>query len=311
MTSSAILHKKLAILEPYLKKRGLIELSINRPGEVWLETASGWQVINDSNLTLSALMSLAKLLATESGQDFDEITPLLSLNLPKYDYRTQVVASYAADSAFCLSIRVSYTQDVKIEQYGFYNNLEKTSKKLKKINNSTEQLLNLISNKSNILISGGTSSGKTTLLNALIKKIDKKERIITIEDTKELIVCQKNNVRLIKSKTGTDVAKISYEDLINASLRLRPDRILLGEIDIENTTRFLRILNTGHSGSLATIHANSPIDAIDALVMNAKLSGFKGNDDTIRKYAINYLDAIIQIKKTADRKFIINIQEVE
>ena len=310
MTSSAILYKKLAILEPYLKKRGLIELSINKPGEVWLETLSGWQVIKDSNLSLAALMSLAKLLATESGQDFDEKTPLLSLNLPEYDYRTQIAANYVVDSGFCLSIRASHIQNVQIEQYGFYNNIEKTNKKLNKINNNIKQLKDLVANKSNILISGGTSSGKTTFLNALIKKIDKKERIITIEDTKELIVCQKNNVRLIKSKTGTDAAKISYEDLINTSLRLRPDRILLGEIDIENTTRFLRILNTGHSGSLATIHANSPADAIDALVMNAKLSGFQGNDDTIKKYAINYLDAIIQIKKTANKKFTINIQEV-
>ena len=286
---SEALKNKLKILDPYLKIKGLIELSINKPGEIWIETINGWQVKKDKKLTLTALDTLSRILATESGQIFSQEVPLLSLHLPFYNYRLQVVSGSSVDSGFCLSIRAAAVIDTKLSDY-----FDKAQIKLIK---------QMVQDRKNILVSGGTSSGKTTLLNTIIKEIDNHERIITIEDTKELIIRQPNHIRLIKSKTGSDIAKITYENLINASLRLRPDRILLGEIDIENTARFLRILNTGHAGSFATIHANSPTDAIDALIMNAKLAGFKSEDATVRQYATNYLDMIIQIKRIDRRTF--------
>ena len=295
MTISALLDKSLSILKPYLDKKNITEISINKPGEVWLENNKGWKLIKDKNLTLTALNYLAQNLATESGQLFNEEVPFLSMLIPGYNgYRLQVVGGSVVTSGIAYSIRVMQALSLKLSHW--FNN------------NEIKQLQQIITNKKNVLISGGTSSGKTTLLNSLLKEIDKKERIITIEDTQELVITQPNCLHFIKSKTATDVANVSYESLINASLRMRPDRILIGEIDIENTPRFLRILNIGHAGSFATIHANSPSDAIDALVMNAKLSGLKGDDDTIIRFAKNYLDVIIQVKCQNRQKFSASIE---
>lgn len=293
---SEALKNKLKILDPYLKTKGLIELSINKPGEIWIETIEGWCVKKNKKLTLNALETLSRILATESGQTLSLEVPMLSTYLPIYGYRLQVVSGSNIDGGFCLSIRAASVVNTKLSDYFDPTQIKK--------------IKNMVANKKNILISGGTLSGKTTLLNTIIKEVDYSERIITIEDTKELIIKQPNHIRLIKSKTGSDIAAVSYEDLINASLRLRPDRILLGEIDIENTVRFLRILNTGHSGSFATVHANSPDDAIDALMINTKLAGFHGNDETMKQYATKYLDAIVHVKRINRKSFKAVIKEI-
>ena len=294
---SALLDNHLAILKPYLSRKDIVEVSINKPGEVWLETEhKGWQCRKDSKLTLSRLLHLAKVLATEAGQEFSDEVPMLSLSLPKYGYRLQVVSGSAVDSKFSLSIRVSAALDIPLSSWF-----------------SAEEeayIKTLIAKRSTMLISGGTGSGKTTLLNALLREIDAKDRIITLEDSRELIVRQPNHVRLIKSKTGTDVASLSYKDFINAIVRLRPDRILLGEIDVENTANFLRLINTGHDGSFATIHANSTEAAIDALVQNCELGGFKGSAESIRRYALQHINYIIQVRRTAKRTFSAEIRKI-
>lgn len=294
---SALLNKNLEVLKPYLNKKDIVEITINKPGEIWIETINnGWIKKNDKNLNLSKLTNLAKILATESGQDFNDETPILSLSLPYYGYRLQVVSGAAVDSGFCLSIRVSAALEIELSSWFSKNEIKK--------------IKYLVKNRKTILVSGGTGSGKTTLLNALLREIDYHDRIITLEDSKELVVHQPNHVRLLKSKTGTDIAKLSYKDFINAIMRLRPDRILLGEIDIENTYNFLRLINTGHSGSFATIHANSFDGAVAALMMNCELSGLQGNNETIKKYALEHIDVIIQVERVNRQKFTAEIKEL-
>jgi type IV secretion system protein VirB11 len=298
---SILLEKNLEILKPYLNKKGIVEISINTPGEIWLETEDkGWIFTKDKNLTFSKLNNLAKNLATESGQDFNDEVPMLSLSLPRYGYRLQVISGSAVDSGFALSIRVATPNKIPLSSWFTHEEIA--------------LIKSLILQRKTILISGGTGSGKTTLLNAILKLIAKTDRIITLEDSKELVITQPNYVRLLKSKTGTDIANLSYKDFINTIMRFRPDRILLGEIDIENTPNFLRLINTGHDGSFATIHANSVEGAISALVMNCILTGMKGNDETIKQYALAHIDTIIQVKKTIDvdgkRNFSAEIQEI-
>jgi type IV secretion system protein VirB11 len=280
---SALLSKNLEILAPYLKKKNIVEISINKPQEVWIETTNkGWSCIKDKNLTHARLMSLTKILATESHQDFDEETPILSLSLPKYNYRLQVISGAAVDSGFALSIRVTTEVEIPLSSW-----FDKTTIKALKSH---------IKDRKTILVSGGTGSGKTTLLNSLLREIDNNDRIVTLEDSKELIIKQPNHIRLLKSKTGTDVAKLTYKDFINVIMRLRPDRILLGEIDVENTANFLRLINTGHDGSFATIHANTIKGAISAIVLNCQLAGFQGTEDAVAKYALSHIDLIISIQ---------------
>jgi len=149
-------------------------------------------------------------------------------------------------------------------------------------------------------VSGGTSSGKTTFFNSLITHIPQETRIIAIEDTQELRIDQPNVVRIIKSKTGTDIAKVTYEDIINSCMRMRPDRLLLGELDIGNTAPFLRLLNTGHGGSMSTLHADGPNQALEALELNARLAGLEGPVD---RFARSGIDIIVHIKRESRKKF--------
>lgn len=282
---SALLERNLEPLAGYLRTPGLIELCINRPGEVLLETTEGWQRKRAQELDIKTLKHLARTLATESGQEFSDHVPMLSCFLPGYGYRVQVIAGAITDTGFSLSIRAGAALVFPLDSY-----MPKAE---------AQRLEAAARARKNVLVSGGTSTGKTSMLNCLIRFIAVEDRIITIEDTKELIVANQNIVRLIKSKTGTDIAKVTYKDIINACMRLRPDRILMGELDIENTVPFLRLINTGHAGSMSTIHADSTKEAIDAICMNAQLAGLTG---PVERYATQSLDVVVQLERVARNK---------
>jgi type IV secretion system protein VirB11 len=282
---SPLLERNLEPLAGYLRTPGLIELCINKPGEVLLETADGWTRKRAPELDLKTLMHLARTLATESGQEFSDHVPMLSCFLPGYGYRVQVIAGAMTDSGFSLSIRAGAARTFPLESY-----MPKAD---------AQRLEAAVRARKNILISGGTSTGKTTMLNSLLKFMDPEDRVITVEDTKELIVPNHNAVRILKSKTGTDIAAISYKDIINACMRLRPDRILMGELDVENTPPFLRLINTGHAGSMTTVHADSPREAIDAICMNAQLAGHSG---PVERYATKALDIVVQLERVSRTK---------
>jgi type IV secretion system protein VirB11 len=159
-------------------------------------------------------------------------------------------------------------------------------------------LLDALATKKNILVAGGTSSGKTTFLNSLLRLVDMDERIITIEDARELVITQKNHTAFLKAKSGTDIARISYIDLINSAMRMRPDRIILGELDIQNSLPFLRILNTGHGGSMATVHADGVDEALEAIALNVSLSG-QGTTDSAATlaYVKKAIDIVVHLHR--------------
>jgi type IV secretion system protein VirB11 len=276
--------RTLEPLERYLNTKNLVELIINKPKEIVLETRSGFQTIKDATLTLDYLDSLAHQLATAAGQKFGDLHPILACTLPApYHYRVQIVGKTVVDSGFALAIRAGAANVYPLETW--FSDKE------------IETLMSALNNRKNILISGGTSSGKTTLLNSIIALLPIEERILTIEDAKELILPQTNVVQLLKAKMGTDAAKIAYKDLINSAVRLRPDRIILGELDIDNTLPFLRVLNTGHGGSMATLHADSPDKAIEALTLNVSLAGYGANETMIERYIKNAIDLIVHLKR--------------
>ncbi|WP_153307648.1 P-type DNA transfer ATPase VirB11 [Desulfospira joergensenii] len=320
---SALLKQHIKILEKYFKQKDVVELCINKPGEIWLETLDGWQVKNDSKLTFSALNNMAKVLATVRGQKFDEITPFLATSLPEYGYRIQVVGAGLAESGINIAIRIAQAQRFELESYMSSSDDEfkaytpKTEKEAAKTAKETMSKVDLAELKTairmgkTILVVGGTSSGKTTLLNSIIRYIPEDNRVIVIEDTKELVVDQPNQCRWLKSKTGSDIAQISYEDIINAATRMRPDRILMGELDTKNTFPFLRILNTGHGGSLATVHANGISQSIDALVTNIQMSGNQARPEVIADYAKKAIDIVVYIERKNRRSFQANAEYIK
>lgn len=290
--------RTLEPLERYLKTKHLVELIINKPKEIVLETKSGFQTISDQNLTLEYLESLAHQLATHAGQKFGDLHPILACALPApYYYRVQIVGKTVVDSGFALAIRAGAANVYPLETW-FSAEI-------------VEQLMSALKQRKNILISGGTSSGKTTLLNSIVALLPLEERILTIEDAKELVLPQTNAVQLLKAKMGTDAAKIAYKDLINSAVRLRPDRIILGELDIDNTLPFLRVLNTGHGGSMATLHADSPDKAIEALTLNVSLAGYGASETTIERYIKNAIDLIVHLRRESRSSYRATIKAIK
>ena len=158
-----------------------------------------------------------------------------------------------------------------------------------------------------IVLSGGTSSGKTTLLNALVKEIDLAERLVVIEDTPEIRLDHPNAIGLIAVRGETGEARVGTEDLLQASLRMRPDRILLGELRGAEAFAFLRAVNTGHPGSITTVHADSPQGAIDQITMLALLSGVDMDWAAIQSYARRVIDVVVQLKRTDGRRAISDV----
>jgi len=164
----------------------------------------------------------------------------------------------------------------------------------------------------NIMISGGTSSGKTSLLNALASFIPHSERVITIEDTAELSLNHPHVVRLESRLGGFDgEGAVSIRDLVRNSLRMRPDRIVVGEVRGAEVLEMLQAMNTGHDGSMSTIHANSPRDALYRLEMLAGFAGFQGSESSLRRQIASALDFIVQIARLGNgRRVIASITEV-
>jgi len=164
----------------------------------------------------------------------------------------------------------------------------------------------------NILISGGTSSGKTSLLNALASFIPHDERVVTIEDTAELSLNHPHVVRLESRIGGADGnGAISIRDLVRNSLRMRPDRIVVGEVRGAEVLEMLQAMNTGHDGSMATLHANSPRDCLYRMEMLAGFAGFQGSEESLRRQIASAVDFIIQISRLpGGRRVVVSITEV-
>jgi type IV secretion system protein VirB11 len=170
-------------------------------------------------------------------------------------------------------------------------------------------LENAVKNRVSIVVSGGTSTGKTTFLNALLKLIPASERIITIEDTRELKPATPNTVALLSSKGGQGLAKVDAQSLLEASLRMRPDRLLLGELRGPEAFSFLQAINTGHPGSLTTVHANSARAAYERLALMVMQGGVKLSREEIMDYLKEVIPIVVQLsRRDAGRRVVSEIR---
>lgn len=260
---SALMRENIKYLRPYILE-DVTDIHINRPYEVFLKYANGNRIREeDNNLSHEWLAGMCKLMANISDQEFDEHThPLVGFKLPG-GHRVQVVSGALTSSKFALAIRVNRGARFDIADFGLTLQQQ-------------EIVTNMVRIRKTILVSGGTGSGKTSFINCLIPLIPAEERIITIEDVSELIVPQANHTPLLYSSNESGTAGINAHDLFNAALRLDPDRIIVGEIRQKNAVTFFNAINSGHEGSLATIHANTPQEALnkvcDYMVLDGKIS---------------------------------------
>jgi len=302
-----------AYLEPFriwLGQEDVTELLVNRPGEVWIEQC-GKMTRHDAPAIDDALLQrLAEQVARISNQGISRERPLLAAMLPN-GARVQFIAPTATRAHWALAVRRHCLLDMPLEAYG-----NGPLKPLRKATGSSPEadpigfLREAVAHRKTILISGGTSTGKTTFLNALMREVPADERVIVVEDTAEVQLHGPNDLGLIAVKGELGEALINTDDLLQAALRLRPDRILLGELRGKEAVSFLRAVNTGHPGSFSTIHANSTSGALEQLALMVMQSGLGLSRSETIDYARSVIDVVVQLgREGADRK-IVAIEEL-
>ena len=307
----------LAALETYLRplqgifeEDGVNEISINRPGEAWVEKRGDIRHELIPQLEFSHLRELAQLIAQSTEQRISEENPLLSATLPT-GFRIQIVIPPACEpGTIGMSIRKPSAMNLDLDGYEKLGAFENTVieeevdentiilKELLDKKDIKNFLLQSVVRKKNIIISGGTSTGKTTFTNAMLKAIPANERIITCEDAREIeLKDHPNRMHLLASKGGQGRAKVTTQDLIEACLRLRPDRIIVGELRGSEAFSFLRAINTGHPGSISTLHADTPKMALEQLKLMVMQAGLGMPPDQIKEYILNVVDIVVQLKR--------------
>jgi len=310
----------LRALRPWLLDPEVTELCINRPGQAFVETRSGWRVESLPFADFEWCRRLAKLVANATRQRIDEESPLLSASLPSGE-RIQIVLP-PATSAGCVAITIRRPSDQvwSIEELSSRGIFNKTRRATNALDNTETALLRhleaqefesfmrlAVRARKNILVSGPTGSGKTTWTKALIREIPGDERLVTIEDAQELNLDRHpNHVRLFYSKDDQGLARVTPKQLLESCLRMKPDRILLAELRAEEAFDYLRNVNSGHPGSITSVHAASAELAFEQLVLLIKQS--RGGSELARSDIKNLLyllvDVVIQFGVEDHQRFI-------
>lgn len=296
----------LAPFAPFLAQGDVTDIFVNRPGEIWVERMGGAMERHDlPEVDEARLWLIARGVAGITHQGISREHPLMAATLPD-GARVQVVAPPAARAGMAMAIRKHVVADLGLGdlanmfdgacfQQGMAPNAMVPA--LEDGQGLGDYLAAMVRERRNILISGGTSSGKTTFLNALIREIPRGERLVTIEDTPELSVPHANAVALLAVRGAMGEAQVGVEDLLQASLRMRPDRIMLGELRGREAYSFLRAVNTGHPGSMTTIHADSPEGAIEQLALIVLQAGLGLGRGDIVDYARSVVDVVVQLER--------------
>ncbi|TCP07707.1 pilus assembly protein CpaF [Caldimonas thermodepolymerans] len=289
-------------LEGPLRDPEVEDILVNGPYNIFIGKKG---VIEPSDLVFIDewhLMRIIYRLLLPTGRRVDESSPMVDARLPLYGRINVVIPPLALDGP-TLSIRRFPADPLKAKDLIDHGTL--TPEML-------EFLQAAVQNRCNILISGGTSSGKTTLLNILASFARPQERIVTIEDTAELNLQARHIVRLETRPGGHDGAgAIDARDLLRNALRMRPDRIIVGEVRGSEAMEMLQAMTTGHDGSMGTLHANSPREALQRLELLLSFAGFPGQEVTLRRQIASALEIIVQVARLADgRRRVLSITEV-
>ena len=248
------------------------------------------------------LMRILRRILAPLGRRLDDSNPMVDARLPNGGRLNAIIPPLAVDGPM-VSIRKFRKDPYRPDELMALGAFDQAIYAL---------LDAMVRGRCNILISGGTSSGKTSLLNALANFIPQGERVVTIEDTAELSLNHPHVVRLESRLGGADGSgEISIRELVRNSLRMRPDRIVLGEVRGPEVMEMLQAMNTGHEGSMATIHANSARDCLYRMEMLAGFAGFQGSEDSLRRQIASAVDFIVQISRLGNgRRVITSITEI-
>ena len=295
------------IILPFLKPiehlildDSISEVMVNGPDLVFIERAGLLQQVQDVSLGEKSLMVAVKNIARRLGDDISESKPILDSRLPDGS-RVAAVIPPCSLSGVTLTIRKFNTRHFEMDDLIKAGTLDR---------NLADRLKDYVLVRKNILISGGTGTGKTTMLNILGKFIPQDDRVLLIEDTAEIHLVQPNLVRFEARQAQHGLPAVAIRDLLKAALRHRPDRIILGEIRGGEAFDLLQLLNTGHSGTLSTIHANSAKQGLARFTSCVLQSGVDLPYRAIKTNIADSLNVVIQVERRPGRRYISEVLEV-
>ena len=308
----------------YLASPDITEICINRPGEVYLEGRNGWQRVDVPSLTLERARQFCTAVVNESrtGQRITDIDPVVSLTFPT-GQRAQFVIPPACEAGnVSITIRLPCRQDRTLDQYeadGFFDQVVDDGNEL---GDADRELLDLragrryaeffraaVRSRKNIVVSGATGSGKTTFMKSLVHHIPAEERLVTIEDARELFISQPNVVHLLYSKGGQSASHVTAKVCMETCLRMKPDRIILAELRGDEAFYFIRNCASGHPGSITSCHAGSTAQTWDqlGLMVKASAEGAGLEFSTIKRLLRLTIDVVVHINAHAGRRYITGI----
>jgi type IV secretion system protein VirB11 len=318
-------------LREQLDAPGVLEVCVNRPGELQVETVSGWQVVNAPAMSQERCLSLATALATYCDQQINQERPLLSATLPTGERIQFAIPPAVPRGTVSITIRKPSNVVLRLsdfEQDGLFGRVSEKATAPSPENNDGLQpferdLLALkaagryadfmrlaVRHHRTIVVSGKTGSGKTTFMKGLVEEVPKHERLITIQDTAELTLPNHPNVvHLFYSKDAQGTARVTAKSLLEACLRMKPDRIFLAELRGEECFSFIRLAASGHPGSITSVHAGSCDLALEQMSLMIRESGAGGGlrMDEIKGLLRIVVDVIVQFDRDERGRFIADV----
>jgi len=308
----------------FMASAEVTEICINRPGELYLESRGAWRRVEVPALTFERARQFCTAVVNESntGQRITDTDPVVSLTFPTGE-RAQFVIPPACEAGnVSITIRLPSKQTKTLAQYqqdGFFDEIVEVGQG---IGDADRELLELragrhyadffrkaVLNKKNIMVSGATGSGKTTFMKSLVHHIPDNERLVTIEDARELFIAQPNVVHLLYSKGGQSTSNVTAKSCMEACLRMKPDRIILAELRGDESFYFIRNCASGHPGSITSCHSGSTEQTWDqlALMVKASAEGAGLEFATIKRLLKMTIDIVVHIKAHAGRRCITGI----
>jgi pilus assembly protein CpaF len=278
-------------LEPLLARDDIADIMVNGPNKTYIEVAGKIQQTTIRFRDSQQLMNICQRIVSQVGRRVDESSPICDARLPDGS-RVNVIAPPLAIDGAALTIRKFKKDKLTLDQLTRFGSISPEGAALLKIIGRV---------RCNVVISGGTGSGKTTLLNCLTNYIDEDERVITCEDAAELQLQQPHVVRLETRPPNLEgQGSITMRDLVKNCLRMRPERIIVGEVRGPEAFDLLQAMNTGHDGSMGTLHANSPREALSRIESMITMGGFSLPSRTIREMIVSSVDVIVQASRLRD-----------
>ena len=311
-----VVERYLAPLDPFLADPDLTEVVVNRPGEVFVEGPGGWARHEVPALAATHLRNLALAAAAYTRQDVTPEHPIVSTVLPGGERCQVVVPPAVPDGTVSLTIRKVTRLVMTLDEFERRDLFREVRTSTDDLSVEEQELVRLrdagawrgflelaVASRRNVIISGATGSGKTTLAKGLVTCIPAGERLLTIEDTLELTIPHANHVRLLYAKDGLGIARIGPRELLESALRMRPDRILMQELRDGTAFHYLRNVNSGHPGSITTVHADSARLAFEQLTLLVKESA-EGRElarEDIQRLLHLSVDVVVQMTRRDGR----------